>query len=281
MAPCIAIGITMNTIPHSASVRQWLKQDHTAIQLRIAGLLMVFFLSPTLIAQLPLTAKEILQKSEDKLRGETSIAELSIDIVRPDWTRTMKVKGWTKGSRYSMILITAPVKDAGNSFLKRDKEVWNWVPSIERIIKLPPSMMTQSWMGTDFTNDDLVHESSVLNDYTHELKGDSIILNRLCWKIELTPLPDAAVVWGKVMLWVDQSDYMQLRAEFLDEDFQLVNSMQCSEIALLGGRNLPSKMEMIPADKPGQKTVLRYSSLQFDTPIDDRFFTTENMKRLQ
>lgn len=235
----------------------------------------------TLNAQENLSAREILQRSENKLRGETSIAELSIDIVRADWMRTMKVKAWTKGSRYSMILITAPVKDAGNTFLKRDKEVWNWVPSIERVIKLPPSMMTQSWMGTDFTNDDLVHESSVLNDYNHVIKGDTIILDRICWKIEMTPLPEAAVVWGRVNIWVDKKDFMQLRAEFLDEDYRRINTMQCSAIGVLGGRLLPSIMEMIPADKPGQKTILHYTSLQFDKPIADSFFTTENMKRLQ
>jgi outer membrane lipoprotein-sorting protein len=253
----------------------------TTIKSLLVAFLLIAFLPCSILSQPNLTAREILKQSEDKLRGETSIAELSIDIIRPTWTRTMKVKAWTKGSRYSMILIMAPVKDAGNAFLKRDKEVWNWVPSIERIIKLPPSMMTQSWMGTDFTNDDLVHESSVLNDYTHTLAGDSTILNRSCWKIEMIPLPQTAVVWGKVYLWIDQRDFMQLRAEFMDEENQLVNTMQCADIRTLGGRLLPATMEMIPADKPGQKTVLRYGALQFNQPIDDNFFTTENMKKVR
>lgn len=225
-----------------------------------------------------LNAKEIIKKSEDRLRGQTSIAELSIDIIRPTWSRTMKVKGWTKGETFSMIFITAPVKDKGTVFLKRHKEVWNWLPSIERIIKLPPSMMTQSWMGTDFTNDDLVKESSVVNDYTQQITGEAIIQGRKCWKIEMIPLPEAAVVWGKVILWIDQQDFLQLRIEFMDEEYEPVNLMQCSDIRELGGRMIATRMEMMPVDKPGNKTVLKYQSIIFNQPIADDFFTTQQMK---
>ena len=231
--------------------------------------------------QQPFTAKEIIKKSEDRLRGKTSVAELSIEIVRPTWSRTMKVKGWTKGETFSMILITAPVKDKGTVFLKRNKEVWNWVPSIERIIKLPPSMMTQSWMGTDFTNDDLVKESSVINDYTQQIVGETTIDGRKCWKIEMIPLPQTAVVWGKVWVWVDQKDFLQLRIEFMDEENELVNIMSCSDIRELGGRLLSTKMVMSPVDKPGNKTVLQYQSILFNQPIEDEFFTTQQMKLIQ
>ena len=224
-------------------------------------------------------ARDIVKRSEDQLRGKTSVAVLSIDIVRPGWTRTMKIKAWMKGEDFSMILLTAPVRDQGTVFLKRKKEVWNWLPSVERTIKLPPSMMTQSWMGTDFTNDDLVRESSVLQDYTHRIAGDSLIQGRRCWKIEMIPLPETAVVWGQVNLWIDQQDYLQLRAEFRDEEKQLVNVMECSVIRSMGGRILPTVMEMTPADKPGNKTVLRYESIVFDQPISDEFFTTQNMKK--
>lgn len=226
-------------------------------------------------------AREIVRRAEDQLRGETSVAELTIDIIRPSWTRSMSVKGWMKGEKYSMILVTAPVKDKGTVFLKRDREVWNWVPSIERTIKLPPSMMTQSWMGTDFTNDDLVRESSVVHDYTQKIVGDSVIQGRTCWKIEMIPLPEAAMVWGKVCLWIDQQDYLQLRAEFLDEENTLINVMECSGIRKLGGRLLPTVMQMIPVDKPGHRTVLRYASITFNQPMPDDFFTTQNMKKVQ
>ena len=231
--------------------------------------------------QQPISAKAIIKKSEDQLRGETSMAEVSIEIIRPTWSRTMKVKSWSKGEKFSMILVTAPVKDNGTVFLKRDKEVWNWVPSIERIIKLPPSMMTQSWMGTDFTNDDLVKESSVVNDYNQRITGDSVIQGRKCWKIEMIPLPQTAVVWGKVNVWVDQQNYLQLYIEFIDEENELVNMMNCSDIKIMGGRLLPTRMEMIPMDKPGNKTVLQYHTINFNQPIGDDFFTTQNMKKIK
>lgn len=226
-------------------------------------------------------AKEIVRKAEDKMRGNTSISVITIQTVRPTWTREMKVKAWTKGTQYALILVTSPQREQGNVFLKREKEVWNWVPSIERVVKLPPSMMSQSWMGTDFTNDDLVKESSVTDDYTHKLLGDSVVDGRNCYRIQMIPKPDAAIVWGKVIAWIDKKDYLQLRTEFYDEDGTLVNVMRSSEIKLLGGKLLPSKIEMLPQDKQGNKTVLIYESLQFDTPIEDNFFSIQNMKTVK
>jgi negative regulator of sigma E activity len=193
----------------------------------------------------------------------------------------MGVKAWSKGEQYSLMVITAPAKDAGMVFLKRVKEIWNWVPSIERVIKLPPSMMAQSWMGTDFTNDDLVKASSRIEDYTHRLVGDSTIEERSCWKIELIPLPDAAVVWSRVNMWVDKKDFLELRLELFDEDGRLANILQCSDVKNIGGRVIPCKMEMIPAAKRNQKTVIITTSAFFDEPIDEGFFTTQNIKKVK
>src|SRR5574337_1338060 len=130
-------------------------------------------------------AKEIVQKADEKMRGNTSVATVTVQTVRPTWMREMNIKTWTKGSQYALILVTSPEREKGNAFLKRDKEVWNWVPSIERVVKLPPSMMSQSWMGTDFTNDDLVKESSVTEDYDHSIIGDTTIDNRNCYIIQM------------------------------------------------------------------------------------------------
>ena len=126
-------------------------------------------------------AKEIIRKADEKRRGDKASTSLTISIIRPTWTREMDVKSWSFGTEYSLILITSPARDKGTVFLKRDKEIWNWIPSIERNVKLPPSMMMQSWMGSDFTNDDLIKESSIVNDYTHKVLGDSMILGRDCW----------------------------------------------------------------------------------------------------
>ncbi len=224
-------------------------------------------------------AREIVTKAETNMRGLSSIMEMTIQIIRPTWTRSMSVKTWSKGEQYSLMLVTAPAKDAGTLFLKRVREIWNWVPSIERVVKLPPSMMAQSFMGTDFTNDDLVKASSRIDDYAHKITGDTILEERKCWKIEMIPLPEAAVVWSKVNMWIDQKDYLELRIEFFDEDNKLVNSLQCSDIKTIGGRILPCKMEMIPAGKKGQKTVITYNSALFNTTFSDDFFTTQNMKK--
>ena len=113
--------------------------------------------------------KVILKRSEDVVRGTNNFAELSMTIVRPEWTREMTMKSWAMGEKLSLILITSPARDKGISFLKRDKELWNWQPSIDRVVKMPPSMMMQSWMGSDFTNDDLVHQSSLIDDYDHQM----------------------------------------------------------------------------------------------------------------
>lgn len=228
------------------------------------------------------TAVDIIRKAEEKFRGKTTAyTEMTITTVRPRWQREMTIRSWAKGSDYSMIYIASPAREKGTVFLKIKKEVWNWVPSIERTIKLPPSMMGQSWMGTDLNNDDLVRESSTVEDYTHQLQGDSVILNRTCWKLVLTPKPDAAVVWGKVVLFIDQKDYIQLRSESYDEDGYLVNIMNSTEIKQMGGQLIASRMEMIPVDKKGQKTIIQFNKIIFDEPMEDSFFTKQNMKKVK
>lgn len=242
-------------------------------------LLFVFFLiNGLLYAQ---DAREIVRKAEDNARGKTSTATMNITTVRPKWTRTMEIKAWMKGTDYAMLLVKSPAKDKGTAYLKRKKEVWNWLPTLERTIKLPPSMMSQSWMGTDFTNDDLVKESSVVDDYEHTLAGTEKQGDSLCYKIQMMPKPDAAVVWGKIIVWITQKEYLQLRAEFFDESGELINTMVGSQVKEIGGRLLPTRLEMTPADKKGHQTIIEYKSLAFDKPIADSFFTTDNMTKVQ
>ncbi len=226
-------------------------------------------------------ATEIVRRSDQNMRGESSVAEMVMTIVRPTWQRTVSLKSWSRGTELSLILITSPARDAGTAFLKRSSEIWNWVPNIGRTVKMPPSMMMQSWMGSDFTNDDLVRESSIVNDYTHRFVGDSTIAGMACHKIELIPKPDAPVVWGKVLMWISKADYLQLRAEFYDEDAYLVNVMTGSDVKTFDGRKIPSRMEMIPSGKPGHKTVMEYRSLDFDTGIGEDFFSVQNMRRVK
>lgn len=225
--------------------------------------------------------KDIVKRADEKSRGKTSFATITVQTIRPNWSREMTVKAWTKGNKSTLILVLSPAKEKGVVFLKKDKEIWNWIPSIERTIKMPPSMMNQSWMGTDFTNDDLVKEASILEDYVHSFLEDVTIDGRECYKIQLIPKPKSAVVWGKIIMCIDKKEYLMLYSEYFDEDGELVNTMKSSEIKLFGDRVLPSKIEMIPANKKGNKTVLIYNSLNFDIPIEDSFFSTQNSTKVK
>jgi outer membrane lipoprotein-sorting protein len=241
-------------------------------------ILLLPFLPIHLVAQ---EALEIVRKADEKFRGNSSEGTTTMTIVRPTWTRTVTMKSWTLGSDYSLILITAPAKEKGQVFLKRKNEMWNWVPSIERMIKIPPSMMMQSWMGSDFTNDDLVRESSLIKDYTHQLLASETFSGYGCYRIELLPKEDAAVVWGKIVMWVSEKDYFWLKAEYFDEDGTLLNTEILSDIKKMDDRLMPTHLEMIPAEKKGNKTVMNFDAIRFNVHLNEDFFSQQNMKRIR
>lgn len=224
---------------------------------------------------------EIIRKADEKFRGESSRGQTTMIIERPNWSREISMKTWSLGNDYSMIYITAPAKEKGQVFLKRENEMWNWVPTIERMIKIPPSMMMQSWMGSDFTNDDLVRESSFEKDYYHKLLGEEPVEGYDCYKIELIPKPDAPVVWGKILMWISKNEYHWLKAEYYDEDEELVNIEILSDIKKMDDREMPTRMEMIPADKQGHKTVLIFDEIEFNVNLDESFFSQQNMRRIR
>ncbi len=225
--------------------------------------------------------KEIIRQADEKFRGSSSQGEMTMIIERPSWSRTVSMKNWTLGNDYSLIYITAPAKEKGQVFLKRKKDMWNWVPNIERMIKIPPSMMMQSWMGSDFTNDDLVRESSLVKDYTHKLIGEEIIDGFECYKAELIPFDDAPVVWGKVLMWISKKELHWLKAEFYDEDGYLVNTEILTDVKKMDDRIMPTRMEIIPADDEGHKTVLIFNEMKFNIDLKESFFSQQNMKRIR
>ncbi|EPA0983938.1 outer membrane lipoprotein-sorting protein [Vibrio parahaemolyticus] len=227
------------------------------------------------------SAFDIVQKSDQAMRGKSSYSEATMEIVRPDWTRSMTMKSWTKGTELSLVLVTAPAKDKGSALLKRHREMWNWVPSIERVIKIAPSMLSQSWMGSDFTNDDLINQSSIVVDYQHALLGNDSFEGDKVWVIEATAKPDAPVVWNKVTLWISQSTYLQRKVEFYDEFDERVNVLTTYDVKELGGRKIATRMEMKPVDKPGNKTIFTTHQAQFDFDINDDFFSQQQMKSLR
>jgi len=228
-----------------------------------------------------LSALDIVKRADENRRGKSSYAEIKMTIVRPTWTREVGIKAWTKGTEYSLTLITAPAKEKGQAFLKRQKDLWNWQPNISRIIKMSSSVMGQSWMGSDFTNDDMMRESSVVNDYTHKLEKTEKVREYDCYKIILTPKENAAVVWGKVITWYSKTDFVEIKSEFYDEDGELVNTMNCYDIKTYGKHKLAARMEIIPADKPKQKTEMIIEKYDFDIFIEDSFFSQQNMQRVK
>ena len=227
-------------------------------------------------------ANNILKQSEEKIRGvKSSYTEMIITVVRPKWKKEMTMKGWSVGEDYFTSVVLSPAKEKGTVFLKRENEVWNYVPSIERTIKLPPSMMMQNWMGTDFTNDDLVQRSSITDDYTNTIIGEETIDDLDCWIIQLIPKEDAPVVWGKLIMWIDKKDYMQLKTQFFDEYDDMVNVMNSKIIKNFGGKKLPSVIEFEPIEKEGNKTIVERLIWKFDIDINERFFMPNYMKNLR
>ncbi len=251
------------------------------MKLLTATLLILFFNLQPGTGQ-NLSAAEIIRKADEKFNGEKSgYSVMTMTIVRPSWQRTIEFKSWTLGRDYALTLITAPARDAGQSFLKRGNEMWNWNPSINRLIKLPPSMMSQGWMGSDYTNDDILRESSIVNDYIHEFAGEEIINGRECYKIKMTARESSSVIWGYQIRWIDKKDFLFLKAELYDEDGVLVRTETGSEIKLMDGRNIPTRIELVPAEEPGKKTIILIKEIKFNIPVDEIFFSQQNMRTVR
>lgn len=250
-------------------------------RLAILLLLLVQGICPGILFAQTLSAEEIVRKADEKFNGEkSSYSVMAMTIVRPGWKRTIEFKNWSLGKDYALTLITLPAKEAGQAFLKRGSEMWSWNPSISRLIKLPPSMMSQGWMGSDYTNDDILRESSVVKDYTHALIGEENIGGRVCYKIRMTAKENTSIVWGKQVRWIDKKDFLVLKAEFYDEDGYLVRTEVGSGIKSMGGRMVTSKIELIPEEEPNNRTLVEIREIKFNIAIGESYFSQQNMKRV-
>jgi len=237
-------------------------------------ILLVMLVSSTTFARDPI---EIIRQMENNMRGDASYTEMSMEVVRPRYTREISMRTWSLGDDYSLVYVTAPARDEGTAFLKRGNEIWNYQPNIDRTVKMPPSMMSQSWMGSDFTNDDLVNATSMVDDYTHNLVGDEEIDGHDCYLIEMLPKPDNPIVYEKLLQWVSKEHYLPIRTENYDERDQLVNTIHFRDIKTLGGREIPSIMEMVPENNGDQKTIITTYSADYDIDIREDFFSIENL----
>ncbi|UCD25746.1 MAG: outer membrane lipoprotein-sorting protein [Gemmatimonadota bacterium] len=224
------------------------------------------------------TAQEIIDHVDRIMRGESSRGVATMDVVTENWERSMTMEVWSLGTEYSLIRITAPKKEEGTATLMADDEIWNYLPRVDRTIKIPASMMMGAWMGSHFTNDDLVKESRLIEDYDIEVSHDGDREGVRVWELTLTPKEEAAVVWGRIEYQVRQNDWMPTWARYYDEDGALVRTMSFSDYRQMGGRLVPAVMELIPEDKPEERTLVRYTELEFDIDIDENFFSLRALR---
>lgn len=226
-----------------------------------------------------LSPRDIVDKSEIAMRSDTSRATAEMTITTPDWTRTLRMNFWeARLKKVFLIRILSPAKEAGIGTLKIGNNLWNYLPNVERTIKIPPSMMGQSWMGSDFTNDDLLKESSV-DDYHWKLLGQEEKNGFSAYKVEGIPKPESAVVWGRLVEWIRRDNYLPLRVEFYDEKGKLIKVLSYSEFREFGGRLIPARWLMTSLAKPGNTTEIRLLRAEFDLPISDETFTLRNLQK--
>lgn len=219
-------------------------------------------------------AIEIIDAMEELYRGESSFAHMTMIVETPQYQRTMEMESSSIGTEKAFIRILSPRKDRGISTLKLDMEMWNYLPKINKVIKVPPSMMMGSWMGSDFTNDDLVKQTTLTEEYTLTMEetDDRYLIN-------LVPKSDTVTVWGKIDYEVSKDPLIPLSQNFYDDNGTLVRKMEFSEPQEISGLLIPTRMEMIPMNKEGNKTVIIYNDLQFNPPdIDESIFTLRNLR---
>jgi outer membrane lipoprotein-sorting protein len=221
---------------------------------------------------------KILDELDRTYRADDSYAEISMTIINPNWKRTVKMKAWSKDMDRTFIRILSPKKDRGISTLRVDKEMWNYFPKINKVMKIPPSMMMGSWMGSDFTNDDLVKESTYRKDYSAQLIRPEKAEEGYYY-LELKPKETAVSVWDKIIVKARKEDYLPVRADYFDGDGNKVREMNYRDFEMMGGKKLPAVMEVIPTTKEGHKTVIEYRNAEFNEGVPDSVFSLRNLKK--
>jgi outer membrane lipoprotein-sorting protein len=249
------------------------------IKRTIAPIILILFVILTIKSPCPaLDADKIVKDGFEYWRGKASIGTVQMLIHREDWERRMTIKAWTRGQKDSLFYIAAPPKDYGNGTLKKGREMWIYNPKINRVVKVPPSMMSQSWMGSDFSNNDLAKSDSLLLDYDHSIVGTEMHEGKKVYIIKSIPKPNAPVVWGMQRLKI-REDHIWLSEEFFDEDLQPVKAMTAMEIQLLGGKLFPRVWRMRNVDEADRYTQLTYEALEFKSSLPDRLFTLSSLKQ--
>ena len=243
-----------------------------------AALAAALFCAPAPALGQDAEALAISRKLDRLYRSESSQGVVEMTVVNPNFQRTLKMQVWTQGLEHTLVRILSPSKEKGTATLKRSNEMWNYLPKIGKTIRIPPSMMMSSWMGSDLTNDDLVKETSWEKDYHVALAPDP---PEGQIGLVYTPREEAAVTWSKVEAFVLAGSYLPVRLDYYDEKGAKVRTMEYSKVKELGGRKLPSEFRVIPLsqEKKGRRTVMVYQELSFDQALEPDLFTLSNLRR--
>ena len=226
-----------------------------------------------------LSAEKILDNVDDLYRSNASHGILTLSVTTVNWQRTLTLEQWSKGENKSLIKILKPKKEKGLATLRVDKNVWNYMPKVKRVVKIPSSMMSSSWMGSHFTNDDLVKQSRMTEDYTFSITFEGTREGKDIIEITCIPNKDAAVVWGKVEVIVFRDDYIPIRMIYYDEDLLLSRTLEFTDIRTMNGKMIPTLMSISPADEPNESTIVRWEEIQFDVSIEDEFFSLRKLQQ--
>ncbi len=222
-------------------------------------------------------AQDIVRAAINYWRGTSSVGEMTMTIHRPDWERSMSMRAWTQGADRSLVRVTAPKKDKGNGTLIDDNNMWSYSPKINRVIKVPSSMMAQSWMGSDFSNKDISRVDDIIDQYEHRILGEEEQDGHTVYQIESIPHEDAAVVWGKEVLDI-RDDNVLVNHSFYDQDGELVKVLVTLEIGDMGGRVVAIRQRMNKVDEPDEWTEIVVDSMEYDLELKDSLFTLSNLR---
>lgn len=224
-------------------------------------------------------ALKIIQKGEQTMQGVTSQASMRMLIHRPLYQRELTLRSWVKKDESALVEILSPAKEEGVSSLRKDNMMWNYLPKTDQILRVPSSMMLQSWMGSDFTNDDLMKASSLSKDYNHKIIKSQTIKGEAMYLIECTPKPQAPVVWGKVLYWARKIDSLPIHQKFFDDKQTLVRNIHFSEFKKMGGRVIPTQLVVTKSDQPEEYTQVNYDKVIFDQVIPDSLFSKDQLRK--
>lgn len=236
--------------------------------------LIIFLVSGFALSENDPRAIELLEKIDSLYQQDNSHSVMTMEIVTPNFQRTMTMESWSLGLDYSLVRVLEPKKEKGVSTLKRENDMWNYLPKIRKVLKVPPSMMMGSWMGSDFTNDDLMREGSWVEEFDVTLQE-----NESLYTLDLVAKPDTVTVWGKMQIVVDKKNLLPVKQIYFDEDDNVMREMIFSAVKTFGQVMLPTVMELVPMNKKGNKTRVIYQTMEFDIGIDADFFSLQNLKK--